>query len=171
MRTNRLRMKRSRNIIIRTTEGRRSGAALFVCWHALVNALIRVVCRLVLQPNPGVCGCGHNAILSYRRCVRFGRASQHAQSPPRGDRPSSGQVSRMRKTAVCGRGHVAHDNRCLPGEGRQVKTWLLTRRRGWRAAPTRGTRARFCEPARPLGTVSHAQRRHPISRRRQWPVG
>ena len=27
-----------------------------------------------------------------------------------------------------------HDSRCLPGEGRQVKTWLLTRRRGWRAA-------------------------------------
>lgn len=33
MPTNRLRMKRSRNIIIRTTEGRRSGVALFVRWH------------------------------------------------------------------------------------------------------------------------------------------
>ena len=68
-------------------------------------------------------------------CALFGLASQPAQSPPRGgDRPSSGQVSRMCKTAVCGRVHVAHDHRCLPGEGRQVKTWLLTRRRGWRSA-------------------------------------
>ena len=32
---NRLRMKRSHNIIIRTIEGRRFGAALFVRWRAL----------------------------------------------------------------------------------------------------------------------------------------
>jgi len=86
-------------------------------------------------------------------------------------RPIPIRPAAMCKTAGCEPVCWAHDNRCLPGEGRQVKTWLLTRRRGWRAAPTRGTRARFCEPARPLGTGHRAQRRHPSSRRGKWPVG
>lgn len=92
--------------------------------------------------------------------AHFGRALQHASRRRAATDPHPGNC-RMRKTAVCGRVHAAHNNRCLPGEGRQVKTWLLNAGGARCAAPVGGTRTRFYEPARSVVTVDRDDRKHP----------
>lgn len=95
-----------------------------------------------------------------RACARFGVPCSTPVAAAR--RPTLIRaMCRMCKTAVCGCVHAAHDNRCLPGEGREVKPRHSDAVEAWRAALTERTPARENTSRAPVGLARQPHRFHP----------